>query len=205
MKLYHFPLSHNSRRVNAVVAQLGLELETEIIDLLKGGQKSEEFQKLNPNGMLPVLDDNGFVLTESRIIIQYLAQKERKLLPKDEQGKFDVQRWLTWDAAHFGPQLNTFYFEKMLKPMSGGEPDTSAIAAAQERFERFAKVLDTHLAAKDWLVGEEPTVADFGVGASLTYIHAVGISLDAYPHLKAWFGRLSELPGWKKTEPQLPG
>src|SRR3974390_1077846 len=119
MKLYYNPLSPNVRRVRLTAAVLGVELEEKRLDFAKGEHKSPAYLALNPNGAVPTLVDGDYVLTESRAIMQYLASKkpESGLLPRDEAARADVTRWQFWDAAHFSPQLGTFTFQKLLKPM----------------------------------------------------------------------------------------
>ncbi|MCA9594526.1 MAG: glutathione S-transferase family protein [Myxococcales bacterium] len=208
MKLYHHPLSPNARRALLVIAHLGLDVEEHVVKLSEGETRKPEFLKLNPNGKVPVLVDGDFVLTESRVIEQYLASKkpESGLWPKEGRDRFDVNRWAMWDASHFSPALGTIAFEKLIKPMvGGGDPNEGKIRDAEASFAQFAKVLDGHLQGRDWLVGDCITVADFTVAASLTYAGPCGVSLDPYPNLKSWMGRISELPAWQATTPKFDG
>ncbi|MEZ4225476.1 MAG: glutathione S-transferase family protein [Polyangiaceae bacterium] len=207
MKLYHNPLSPNARRALATAKHLGLSIEEHVVDFMKGEHKEPSYLALNPNGMVPTLQDGDFVLTESRVIAQYLASKkpDAGLLPADDRSRFDVQRWSTWDAAHFSPPIASITFEKLLKPMLGaGQTDEAAVSAALTRFERFAPILDAHLGkAGGWLVGGNLTVADFIVGATLTYATPIGLPLDEHKQIKSWLGRLGELAAWRDTVPQV--
>ena len=103
MRLYHHPLSSNSRRAVLTARYLALEIELVAVDLANAAHRSPEFLRLNPNGKVPVLDDDGFVLWESHAIMQYLANKTpaQDVYPRDAQGRADVDRWLFWSAAHF--------------------------------------------------------------------------------------------------------
>jgi glutathione S-transferase len=205
MKLYENPLSPNARRALLVIEHLGLDVEIKLLDFMKGEHKAPDFLKLNPNGKVPVLVDGDFVLTESRAIMQYLAAQkpDSGLLPTDEKGRADVARWQFWDAAHFSPQLGTIAFERLMKPMMGlGEPDHAAIERAEKELARFATVLDGHLAARRHVVGDQLTIADLTLASSLTYVGPSGVSLDPYPQLKSWLGRISELDAWRKTAPK---
>ncbi|HEY4104167.1 MAG TPA: glutathione S-transferase family protein [Polyangiaceae bacterium] len=202
MKLYYNPLSPNVRRVRLAAAVLGIELEEKQLDFSKGEHKSPEYLALNPNGAVPTLVDGDFVLTESRAIMQYLATKkpESGLLPKDEQGRADVTRWQFWDASHFSPQLGTLAFQKILKPMMGlGEPEDAKIQEALTNFRRFAAVLEKKLQGKDYVVGNQLTIADLTLASSLMYAKQAEVPVDEFPKLKAWFNRISELEGWRKT------
>jgi glutathione S-transferase len=202
MKLYHNPLSPNVRRVRLTAAVLGIELEEKKLDFAKGEHKSAEYLALNPNGAVPTLVDGDFVLTESRAIMQYLASKkpESGLLPRDEAARADVTRWQFWDAAHFSPQMGTLGFEKAFKAMMGlGEPDVGKIQEALSNFRRFAAVLNKRLEGKHYIVGNALTVADLTLASSLMYAKQLEVSLAEFPNVQAWFSRISELDGWKKT------
>ncbi|MBI3202414.1 MAG: glutathione S-transferase family protein [Myxococcales bacterium] len=204
MKLYQNPLSPNARRPALVAQHLGIAIESVAVDFKE--LRSPEFLKVNPAGRIPVLVDGDFVLTESRAIMQFLASKKPGLVPEGERARADVARWQFWDAEHFSAPLSTLAFEKLLKPMMGmGEPSESAITEALTRYERSAKVVDAHLGKSEWLVGSSMTIADLSVAASLTYAVPSGAPLDPYTHLRAWFGRIRELPAWKSTEPKPGG
>lgn len=206
MKLYSNPLSPNSRRPVVVAKHLGLEVEHVIMDFAKGDLKKPEFVAINPSGRIPVLVDGDLVLTESRAICQYFASKkpESGLLGSDERGRADVARWQFWDACHLSPPTGTLTFEKLLKPMLGlGEASPTAVNDALERFALNAKTLEGHLKGRDWLVGKSLTIADYTVACSLMYAAACELSLEPYPSIKAWFGRVRELEAWRQTEPKM--
>lgn len=206
MKLYLNALSPNARRALLVVEHLELDVERVQVDFMKGDQKKPEYLAMNPNGMVPVLVDGDFVLNESRVIVQYLASKkpDSGLWPDDDPTRFDITRWQFWDAAHFSPQLGAIAYQRMIKPMMGlGEPDEAKLNEAEERFERFAHVLDHHLEGRTHLVGKSLTVGDLSVACSLTYAGPSGVNLDPYPALKSWLGRIAELDCWVKTLPKI--
>jgi glutathione S-transferase len=202
MKLYHNPMSPNVRRVRLTAAVLGIALEEKTLDFAKGEHKNPEYLALNPNGAVPTLVDGDFVLTESRAIMQYLASKkpEAGLLPRDEAARADVTRWQFWDAAHFSPQMGTLGFEKVFKGMMGlGEPDAGKVRDALTNFHRFAAVLNKRLEGKQYVVGNALTIADLTLASSLMYAKQLEVPLAEFPNVKAWFSRISELDGWKKT------
>lgn len=202
MKLYHNPLSPNVRRVRLTAAVLGLDLEEKLLDFSKGEHKTPQYLALNPNGAVPTLVDGNFVLTESRAIMQYLASKrpEAGLLPRDEASRADVSRWQFWDAAHFSPQLGTLAFEKIIKVMMGiGEPDGGKIQEALANFRRYAGVLNQRLSGRTYVVGDSLTIADLTLVSSLMYAQQTEAPIDEFPHLRAWYSRLTELQAWKKT------
>jgi glutathione S-transferase len=202
MKLYHNPLSPNVRRVRLTAAVLGLELEEKRLDFAKGEHKNPEYLALNPNGAVPTLVDGDYVLTESRAIMQYLASKkpESGLLPRDEAARADVTRWQFWDASHFSPHVASIAFEKLLKGMMGmGDPDARKIEDALANFRRFGAVLNKRLEGRQYVVGNALTLADLTLASSLMYAKQAEIPLAEVPNVQAWFSRISDLDGWKKT------
>ncbi|MGC4095406.1 MAG: glutathione S-transferase family protein [Polyangiaceae bacterium] len=204
MKLHVNPLSSNSRRALAVANYLGLKPEIRVVDFGKGEHRSPEFLALNPNGAVPVLEDGDWILTESRAILHYLAAQrpESRLVPSDAKEHAEALRWQFWDAAHFGPPTGTLFFQRVLKPMMGGEPDESRVRDAETQFERYGQILNDRLSGRDWLVGRSITVADFTVAASLAQGIAAGIKLDAFANVRAWYSHLAELDAWRNTEPR---
>ena len=204
MKLYMNLGSPNVRRVRFTAAVLGIELEEKKLDFATGEHKNPEYLALNPNGAVPTLVDGEFVLTESRAIMQYLAAKkpDSGLLPRDEQARADVTRWQFWDATHFSPQLGTFTFQKLFKPMYGmGEPEQGKIDEALGNFRRFAAVLNKRLEGKQHVVGTTLTLADLTLASSLMYAKQTEVPLGEFPNIQSWFSRISDMDAWKKTSP----
>lgn len=206
MKLFHHPASPNARRAGIAAEQAGLPVELQTVDVTQGEQRSEWFRQLNPNEKIPTLVDGDFVLWESQAIMQYLAAQkpEAGLLPADERGRADVARWQHWTTAHFGPACGTFGWENLLKPMLGqGEPDRDALESAHADLDRYAGVLEGHLAGRDWLVGHQLTIADLSVACALTYRRAAGIPVKRYSTLMRWFGKIEALDAWQRTLPPI--
>jgi len=206
MKLYYHPASPFARKVLIAASLLGIDLETQVVDLFAGAGQSPEFLRLNPQGKVPTLVDGDFLLWESNAIVQYLAAlaPASPLLPTDARGRADVLRWQFWETSNWAPACAVYVYENVLKPMLGrGEPDAQELGKADEKFHRFAKVLDGHLAEHPWLVGEAMTLADVSVGTMLMYAESGKYPLEGYPHIVAWFGKIRQLPAWAATEPPV--
>lgn len=204
MKLYHFPISPNSRRVVAVLHHLGLECELQAVDLSKGEQMHPEFLRINPNHMLPTLVDGDFVLWESNAIMQYLCSKvpDNSLWPSNAAAQADISRWQFWQTGHFGTACGIMIFERLMKKVLNlGEPDLQEIAKGEERFHRFAKVLEDYLRGREWLVGGNPTLADFSVGSYLDLTEAAQYPLAAYSEIQRWYRNVEQLPAWQSSAP----
>jgi glutathione S-transferase len=202
INLYVFPPSPRAFKVLAAAAHLGLEYNLRLVDLTKGEQDTPEFLALNPNGRMPVLEEDGFVLWESNAILQYLAAKkpESGLLPTDARGRADVTRWQFWDLAHWDPACAILIFENLVKKLLAiGEPDPQELAKGQERFKAVAEVLDGQLEDRPYIAGDRLTVADISIGAPLNLARPAGIPFDQYPNIRRWYATLAELPAWRKT------
>lgn len=206
MKLYGFPASPNTWKVRALAAYLKTPLEFELVDLLKGAQQTPAFLAINPTGRTPVLVDGDFKLWESNAILQYLASKNpTALYPSDAKGRADVCRWQCWELAHWGAQAcQPLTFENLVKKFANlGAPDQAVVAKATEAFTKEAKMLDAHLARHKYLVNDTLTIADFTVAAPLFHAQGAGMPVASYANVGAWFGRVSALPCWSETAPQM--
>jgi glutathione S-transferase len=204
MKLYGFPPSPNTRKVQAVAAHIGAPVEFEFVDITKGKQRTPEFLAINPNGRTPVLVDGQFKLWESNAIMQYLAgTKKNSLWPEDARTRADITRWQFWQVAHWHEGCGGFLWENMVKKFLGlGETDPVALKKAEEAFHRDAPMLDTHLAKQQYLVDGAPTLADFSVGSYLQYAAPANLPLERYPNIRTWYARIEALPAWRETVPK---
>lgn len=200
MKLFNAALSPNCLRVRAVIQEL--ELDVELVDV-SFADKPAELLALNPNGKVPTfVDDDGFSLYESRAINLYLATAKRPacgLLPSDPKARALVDQWSYWAAMQLGPAMQAVNFERVIKAKFGmGATDEANVAAKMKEIERYMPILDRGLEGKEWIVGTL-TLADFAVAPSFSLRGPAGISLDAYPNVKAWIERLEGRPSWQRA------
>jgi glutathione S-transferase len=203
MRLYFHPMSSNSRRVRMAALQLDVPLELVLVDLAKGEQKGPELVRMNPNGRVPVLDDDGFFLNESHAIMQYLAVRTpgQKLYPTAPQPRADVNRWLFWSAQHLQPAVSVLNWERVIKPFLGrGDADPKEVARGEQLVTECARVLDAHLQGKEWVAQGALTLADLALAASLMVTERARLPIADYANLQAWFARVRELEAWKKTD-----
>lgn len=191
IKLYTFPLSGHAHRVQLALALMQIPYELIEVDLRKGAQKTPEFLQMNPFGQVPVIDDNGTILADSNAILVYLARQYGKgaWLPSDAVGEAQVQRWLSVAAGlvAFGPAA-----ARLVTVFGAGFRAEEVIGRANNLF----KVMDSELAKRPFLVGEQASIADI---ANYTYIaHAPegNVSLAEYPNVRAWLARIEALPGF---------
>ena len=202
LKLHVAPPSPRAFKALAVARYLELDFELCPVDLLNGAHLRPEFAALNPNKMMPVLEDDAFVLWESNAITQYLASKrpEPGLLPTDPRERADVSRWQFWESAHWDPACATLIFERMVKKLFGqGDPTPAQVEKGETDVRRFGAVLDGALARRRYLCGERLTVADFSVGAWLNYAERAALPLDDFRQIRRWNADLMELPAWRES------
>jgi glutathione S-transferase len=207
MKLYGFPASPNTWKVRALASYLKIPLDFEVVDLTKGGQRAPAYLALNPTGRTPTLVDGDFTLWESNAILQYVASKTKNSLwPDDARARADISRWQSWQLAHWGADACApLTFQRLVKKfLNLGPPDEAVTTKATEAFNNEAKILDEHLAKRKYLVGHALTIADFAVAAAMMYAKQAEMPVGPYPHLRAWFERVTALPCWGETAPQLP-
>lgn len=191
MKLYHFPLSGHAHRAHLFVSLLGLPHELIEVDLASGAHKTPEFLALNPFGQVPVLDDDGTIISDSNAILVYLAKKsgQSQWLPEDAKDSAAVQRWLSVAAGElaYGPaaaRLITVFGARF-------NPD-EVIARAHILLAR----IEAHLAGRDWLVGNGPTIADVALYSYIASAPEGNVDLSGYPGVNAFLRRVEALPGF---------
>ena len=206
MKLHYHPFSPNVRTVLMAADILGIQLELKLVDLESGEHKTPEYLQLNPNGMVPTLEDEGFVLWEANAIVQYLASTKSRqtLYPVEPKARADVARWLFWDLSYWTPPTQTLAFERMFKKMLGmGEPDPDVVNRSLNEFHRVAKIVDGHLGKHAHMVNGKLTLADLSLASRLSFAGPAQYPLAEYRNLSRWFDSIRALDAWKKTEPTM--
>jgi glutathione S-transferase len=207
MKLHTFVGSPHSRKVEAVISHLGLEVEMDYHDLLAGELATPDYVTLNANAMVPLLVDDAFTLTESNAIMQYLADKalDGSLFPRDAQRRADVVRWQFWELSHFNKAFGILAFETVAKPKLDLGPTNGALVEVMRAdLARFAPVLERHLAGRQYMVGDGITLADYYVIAFEAYQPRVPFDWSPYRNVNAYFDRMRTVEHWRRTVAQDP-
>jgi glutathione S-transferase len=206
MKLHLVVGSPNSRKVLAVAHHIGLDVDIEYHDFFAGDLHRPDFVALNPNGMVPVLVDRTFALTESNAIMQYLADiTGHELFPRDPQRRADVVRWQCWELAHFNKALGILGFELFAKPTFNlGPTDHGLVNAVTPSLTRFAAVIDGHMHKRNYAVGDRMTIADYSLIHLEGFKDAIRFDWTPYPHLNRYFDRMRQDPHWARTAPPSP-
>ena len=192
IKLYGFPLSGHSHRVELMLSLLSLPSEFILVDLTQGAHKAAEFlDTINPFGQVPAIDDNGTVLADSNAILLYLARQygNGQWLPSDPLGQARVQRWLSAAAGqlHAGPAT------ARLAVVFGADVDT---VAAISRSHALLQLVERQLGQSRFLAGEQPSIADIAFYTYVAHAPEGNVSLADYPQVRAWLASIEALPGF---------
>ena len=191
IRLHRVAISGHSHRVELFMSLLGVPFELVNVDLMSGAHKKPDFLVMNPFGQVPVIEDGDVTLADSNAILVYLthryAQDAAQWLPEDPFAAAQVQRWLSVAAGPlaFGPAAARV-IQLFKKPDS---PD-DAMARAHALF----KVMDQQLATSRFLAGERATLADIANYSYVAHAPEGNVSLDGYPHVRAWLARVEALP-----------
>ncbi len=184
-------------RVLWMAEELGLDYEHIAIETGPAGARRLDYLAVNPNGRLPAIDDDGFVMWESLAINLYLAKKHATgtLYPATPPGEAKATQWSLWAANEIERATNVWSFHAERLPLA--ERDPAIAAAALELLAPPYRVLDQALSAQPWLLGDNFTVADLNVGA--VALRALGMDLSATPHFRDWLQRCYDRPAAQKT------
>lgn len=190
IKLYRNPKSGHCHRVELMLALLDLPYETIDLDMANGAHKAPDYLKFSPFGLVPAIDDGGYTLADSNAILVYLVQTYAKgstWMPQDPKEAADVQRWLTVaaDNIYSGPCA-----ARLVKVFGVPLDHTTAVAKAHDLF----KLMDAHLADRDWLATDTITIADVAGYSYIAHAPEGGVDLAPYPNIRAWLGRIEGEP-----------
>ena len=192
LRLHRHPVSGHAHRVELYLSLLGLPYELVQVDLAAGAHKRPEFLAKNVFGQVPVLEDGGLTLADSTAIMLYLGERydeAGKFWPRTAEGKSAVQRWFSVASGPlaFGPAA------ARRQRLLGAKLDYEEAARISKQ---LFGVLESTLAAQPYLVGNAATVADLALYAYVARAPEGDLSLDPYPAIRAWLGRIEALPGF---------
>ena len=191
MKLYCHPLSGHAHRVHLFLSLLGVAHELVQVDLMAGAHKAPAFLQMNRFGQVPVLDDDGVIVSDSNAILVYLAKKHRRAdwLPETPDGAASVQRWLSVAAGQiaFGPAA------ARLVTLFGAKFNAEEVIA---RAQAVLAVIDAELANRNWIAAAQPTIADVALYSYIARAPGGNVDLSTHRNVQAWLSRVEALPGF---------
>ena len=211
MKLYMHPVSMTSRPVRLFISENNIPIEEKVVDLFTGEHHKEPYISINPNRLVPVLEDGDFRLTESSAILKYLADKTNSpAYPKDIKQRAKVNEMMDWFNTNFYrdwaygmiyPQIFPHHKRKTEALQEG------TIEWAQERAKTWLQILNDFWIGpkKQYLCGNDITIADFFGVALLTLGEVVRCDLKPYPNVQRWVGNMKKLKSWGKVNEVFNG
>jgi glutathione S-transferase len=207
-KLHAFAQSGNTYKVALLLQALRqpwTPIHLPFEEFAKGIQRSDTWrQDVNPMGEIPVLEVGDRKLTQSAVILLFLAEKHGAYGGQSEDERLEVMRWMFFDNHKFTSYLATLRF---LKSFGATAPDPAVLKFLAGRVDNAFGIVEKHLSTRDYIVGAQPTIADMSLCGYL-YFPADESGYDigkSYPAMAKWLERLKSLPGWKPPYEMLPG
>jgi glutathione S-transferase len=203
MKVYGHPMSTCVRKVLTTLHEKGHEAEFVLVDLMKGEHKQPAHLARQPFGVVPAIEDDGFVLYESRAIIRYLDERLAgpALTPKDIKDRARMEQFISIEQSYFSGGVMKIFMNLAFKPMMGQEPDMAVVEQGKVEVARTLDIVEKDLGKREYLAGSTFSLADIDWMPYVQYLFPVkaGNLVTERPLFNAWWKRVSERPSWVKV------
>lgn len=199
LKIWGRISSVNVQKVVWVADEMGLKYERIDAGGAFGKTRSPEYLAMNPNSLVPVIEEDGFVLYESNAIVRYLAARYSggKLWPEDLRKRADVDRWMEWQSSSFTPAMRDAFWQLVRTPED--KRDSAAVEKSRAESERLAGILDAHLANHRYLTENGFTAADIVVGCAAHRWLLLPVKREPRPNLQRWYDEIKSRPGARQV------
>ena len=211
MKLYMHPVSMTCRPIRLFAADNNIAMDEEFVDLMTGAHMQPPYSNINPNCLVPLLEDGELKLTESSAILKYLADKiDSPAYPKDLKARAKVNEMMDWINTNFyrdwGYNLCYPQLFPNLKRRSD-EAQAATLEFGKENAKRWLKLLNDHWIGpkKTYLCGDKITIADYFAVGIVTLGEIIGVNFAPYPNVKHWLGTMKKSPNWAKVNEAFDG
>lgn len=200
IKLYYHPLSTFSRRVRIACHEKRIAVELVPVDMAARKHREQPYLSLNPYGRVPTLDEDGFVIYESTVILNYLeaTHPAPSLVPADPRGRALVDMHMKLCDLQLTRQAGTVIFPKRFLPKERW--NLPAIAAAKSEIEKHLAIVEQQLDGKSFLVAEQFTLAEVCYAPFLEFLELMEIAPP--PMVARWSERIRSRPSVKETQPE---
>lgn len=198
MKIYGHPMSTCTRKVLATLAETGTPHELIVIDFATQEHKSPGYLARQPFGQLPALEDDGFAMYESRAMCRYIDDKAgHKVTPNNLHARAAMEQWISVEQSNFTPHAMKFVYHHVFQRPQ--EP--AVLEAAAQSVEKCVQIMDAQLAKTAFIAGDQFTLADISFAPYFEYTAATPLKdlYAKYPHVTAWWSKVSERPSWQKA------
>jgi glutathione S-transferase len=205
-QLYCFAQSGNAYRAALMLNLIGADWQPVNVDFFKGGEtRTPKYRaEVNEMGEVPVLVHGERKLSQSGVILTYLAERTGKFKPEGEDERLEALRWIIFDNQKVNGFLGPYRF---LKNFAKAPGDPGGMAFLKPRIDANLAILDKRLAGRPWMLGERPTIADVSLCAYMYYpAEEFGFDIPGtHKNIGAWLDRIKALPGWKHPYELMPG
>ena len=198
LKIWGRRNSINVQKVLWCCGELGLPFDRVDAGLQFGVNNTPEYKALNPNGLVPTIDDEGFILWESHAIVRYLARKHGTgtLLPQDARAAADADRWMEWYSTTVGVNVRPVFQTLVRTPPE--KRDMALVEAHRKLLAANWQIVEAQLAGRDYLAGASFTVADIPLGVAAYRWFNLPLERPASPNVERWDARLTGRPAFKE-------
>ncbi|WP_213307975.1 glutathione S-transferase family protein [Paraburkholderia sacchari] len=204
-KLHCFAQSGSAYKVALMLACSGVDWEPVFVDFFHGQTRGADWRaSTNEMGEVPVLEHAGNTLTQSGVILDYLADRLGTFAAQNENEKREILRWILFDNHKFTSYIASYrYFRSFATTPQHPEVQKFLKGRAEAAY----SIVETHLAQNEYIVGKRPTIADLSLAGYVFYpAEETGFDLpSAYPNIARWAQRIANLPGWKDPYELMPG
>ena len=197
LKIWGRVNSVNVKKALWCAEELGVKFERIDAGMQYGVVNTPAYRRMNPTGLVPTIDDDGFVLWESHSIVRYLCAKHSAghLWPSDLRARADAERWMDWAFAFQGAMRNVFWGLIRTPPE---KRDAKAIEEGRKKSAELAAILDQVLASRPYVAGAAFTMGDIPIGCEVQRWMRVPIERSALPNLQGWYDRLGQRAPFRK-------
>ena len=199
--LYCFAQSGNAYKAALMLELCGADWAPRFVDFFNGEARTPAYRAINVMGEVPVLEHEGRRLSQSGVVLDYLASHFGRFGWGSDDERREVLRWLLFDNHKLTSYIATLRF--MLQFARSGE--TPVTEWLRGRAKGALKILDTHLSARRFALGDAPTIADLSMCGYLFWPDEFGVDLGEFPRVDAWLQRIRALPGWVHPYELMPG
>jgi glutathione S-transferase len=198
LKIWGRTNSVNVKKALWCAEELGLRYKRVDAGREHGVVDTPEYRKLNPNGLVPTIEDDGFVHWESHAIVRYLSAKHGTgtLWPEDLRVRAEADRWMDWVVSRLNPTMRTAFWGLVRTPPA--DRDARAIAESVERSGELLVMADTALANRSYIAGASLSMGDIPLGCHVYNWMLLPIERRPLPHLEAWYQRLTQRGAYRK-------
>ena len=199
--LHCFAQSGNAYKPALTLQLAGADWRPRFVDYFNGETRTPAYRAINVMGEVPVLEHDALVLSQSGVILDYLAERFPRFSPRGDRR--EALRWFLFDNHKLTSYTATYRF---MRSLAATPPDPAVAAEFRKRAEAAWSVLDTHLTGRAWVVGDALSIVDLSMCGYLFWNEEIGVDWEtSHPAIAAWLARIRAQPRWVHPYELMPG